>query len=125
LAVFQKLSIFAPMERTRRHISVLLLTVFLSALLASSLHRHPAVESHDPACAECVHHLPHAGHISSYAGPVADCVLCHFLGLPFVIMVATATLAAAVFLKGIPDVFCRPAAAVFLRHIQPRAPPVA
>jgi len=112
------------MERKRRHIGFLLLTVFLSAWLASSLHRHPAAVAGDPDCAECVHHLPHAGHISDYAGPVADCVLCHFLGLPFMIMLVAAFLPAATLLKEESDFIHSPSIAVFLRHLQPRAPPV-
>lgn len=112
------------MDRKRTHISILLLTIFLSALLASSLHRHPTRAVDHTECAKCVHHLPHAGHLSSYAGPAADCVLCHFQGLPYLMALVATFFIATILISDIRDVSSRPAIAVFLRHLRPRAPPV-
>lgn len=62
----------------------MLLAVFLPMFVVSSLHVHPVAHSATDECEECVHHLPHAGHIGSVAiGCFSDCVLCQFLSLPF------------------------------------------
>lgn len=50
----------------------------------SSVHRHASAESEATVCVDCSHHTPHAGHLSSAATWAHDCVLCQFLGLPFV-----------------------------------------
>lgn len=51
-------------------------------LLLSSLHCH-AVEG-KVECAECVQHLPHAGHFSQAGSAVDDCLLCQFVSLSYV-----------------------------------------
>ena len=71
---------------TRQHISALvLLAVFLPMLLLSSFHVHPESHVEGDYCKECVHHLPHAGHMGSLSVCSFDCVLCQFLTLPFLI----------------------------------------
>lgn len=71
---------------TRRHISaVVLLAVFLPMFLLSSFHVHPEAHWDGESCEECVHHLPHAGHISNLTVCSFDCVLCQFLTLPFLL----------------------------------------
>lgn len=71
---------------TRRHISaVVLLAVFLPMFMLSSFHVHPEAHSDGESCEECVHHLPHAGHISNLTVCSFDCVLCQFLTLPFLL----------------------------------------
>lgn len=70
----------------RRHISAMvLLAVFLPMLLLSSFHVHPEAHLEEDGCQECVHHLPHAGHIGSLTVSSFDCVLCQFLTLPFLL----------------------------------------
>lgn len=73
-------------ETTRRYYSSLvLLAVFLPMLLLSSFHVHPQSHVEGDYCKECVHHLPHAGHMGSLSVCSFDCVLCQFLTLPFLI----------------------------------------
>ncbi|MBR1667415.1 MAG: hypothetical protein IJ693_03935 [Bacteroidaceae bacterium] len=73
-------------ETTKRHISSwVLLAVFLPMLVLSSIHVHPADHSVAHSCKECVHHLPHSGHISSQTTCLFDCVLCQFISLPFLV----------------------------------------
>jgi hypothetical protein len=112
------------MEKARRVISFILLTVFLSAFVASSLHRHPAHEPDGVECAQCVHHLPHNGHIASYDGGLSDCVLCHFIGLPFVISLALAILPSARLIRTLFSSLRRPFVSAHLRLAPSRAPPV-
>lgn len=73
-------------ETPRRfYSSLVLLAVFLPILLLSSLHVHPQAHQEGHHCEECVHHQPHAGHISSMSVCSFDCVMCQFLTLPFLI----------------------------------------
>ena len=71
-------------QRKRHIIAWVLLAVFVPAVLASSLHTHPEVVDSAAECSQCAHHVPHDGHIGADNGGIRDCVLCHFLGLPFV-----------------------------------------
>lgn len=76
-------------ETTRRYYSSwVLLAVFLPMFVLSSLHVHPQAHYEEDYCEECLHHLPHAGHISSQTFCAFDCVLCQFLTLPFLIAAA-------------------------------------
>ena len=72
----------------RYYSSWVLLAVFLPMFVLSSLHVHPQAHDEEDYCEECVHHLPHAGHISSQTFCAFDCVLCQFLTLPFLIAAA-------------------------------------
>ncbi len=85
LAVLSVNRTFVGMKETKkRHFSSLtLLVVFLPMLVLSSLHIHSDVHPEESKCNECVHHLPHAGHIGSQTFCSFDCVLCQFLNLPF------------------------------------------
>lgn len=66
----------------RHSIALILLILFVSATGVSSLHRH---EEHLlPACEDCVHHHPHAGHLYDGDNDLDDCLLCHFLALPLI-----------------------------------------
>lgn len=107
------------MGQRRRILSFLLLAVFLPAVLASSLHRHPHEEAF--SCVDCHHE---SGHLLPGTGGIDDCVLCHFLGLPYIAALAATVLPLVVRLK---TDFCRqeqdiPAGS--LRHNRSRAPPV-
>ena len=69
-------------ETTKRYFSSwALLAVFLPMLLLSSFHVHPEAHVEGDDCEGCVHHLPHAGHISNLTVCSFDCVLCQFLTL--------------------------------------------
>jgi len=110
------------MEKMRRYIGVFLLTVFLAAYGTSSLHKHP--EQHEDAvCLECVQHH-HSNHIGTYDGGLSDCVLCHFLGLPFVIALASAILPGASLIRSLFTDLRRPFVSAHLRLAPSRAPPV-
>ena len=100
------------MEKRRRIWSILLLAVYLAAMSCVVSHRHEAPHFSELESAE------------SYSPGIADCVLCHFLWLPYVFALI------AVFL---PPVFairtiCIPErnyfVASFLGCLKSRAPPV-
>lgn len=112
------------MEKRRRILSILLLAVFLPAFAASILHTHPEAVPESEECAECVHHLPHAGHISADSGGLSDCVLCHFLGLPYVVSAAVAVLSGTALRQSFYRFADRPYLAAHLLKNHTRAPPV-
>ena len=112
------------MEKRRRILSLILLAVFLPAFFASILHTHQEAIEISAECTECVHHLPHAGHVRAYDGGFSDCLLCHFLGLPFVISLAAVILPAAHRFDFLYSFLSRPFVAAVVRLGQTRAPPV-
>ncbi len=69
------------MDRRRRRIGLAwaLLSVFVSMLLLSGLHRHEAVADAGTDCVECAHHIHHSGHLTIGFDHVDACVLCQFL----------------------------------------------
>ena len=112
------------MEKRRRILSLILLAVFLPAFFASILHTHQETIEISAECTECVHHLPHAGHVSASDGGFSDCLLCHFLGLPFIITLAAVILPAAHRFDFLYSFLSRPFVAAVVRLGQTRAPPV-
>lgn len=112
------------MEKRRRILSLILLAVFLPAFYASILHTHQEAVELTPECTECVHHLPHAGHVRAYDGGLSDCLLCQFLGLPYVITLAAVILAAASRFDFLYTFLNRPFVPSVVRLGQSRAPPV-
>ena len=101
-----------------------LLSVFLPMLLLSSLYVHEPSDAGEASCAECVNHIPHAGHISLQTIHTDNCVLCQFASLPFL---ATEVLVLAVMAVSASDCFVgRPTLCLAKagRVLQPRAPPV-
>ena len=71
----------------------ILMAVFIPMLFLASLHRHDTVgQSQEEVCYACLHHIHHDAHLNTMAHHTGDCVLCHFLSLPFL---AIATLAIA------------------------------
>ena len=83
------------MEKRRHIIATFLLAVLLPAFIVSFLHSHPEYPADEHECEECLHHHPHAGHIVAGSGSFSDCVLCHFLGIPFIATLAAAFLPSA------------------------------
>ena len=110
------------MELRRRIISILLLAVFLPALLASSLHRHHH-DSHEGAveCVDCHHQ---SGHLASGAQGLDECLLCQFLGLPFIIALLAAALPLDRRVEAFYGFLRQRVSPVGLRHNRSRAPPV-
>ena len=68
----------------RRITACALLAIMLTMLACSSLHHHTPVAIED-ICQECVNHVHHAGHFSSFHGSMHDCVLCLFLTLAYLV----------------------------------------
>ena len=110
------------MELKRRIISLLLLAVFVPAVFASSLHRHHHVS--EEASIECVDCHHHSGHLISAVQGIDDCVLCHFLGLPFVLALSALVLPPAMLLSGLAPRPQWAAVSSHIRHTRSRAPPV-
>lgn len=111
------------MEKARRIISFILLTVFLAAYGTSSLHKHQEHFEEDSVCAECVQHH-HRSHLSTFDGALSECVLCHFLGLPFIVTLALVILPAASLIRSLFTNLDRAVVSAHLRLALSRAPPV-
>jgi len=82
---------FAPeMNRQGKRIGLtwLLLSVFVSMLLLSGLHRHEFVASTAADCVECAHHVHHS-HYAASVDHLDDCLLCQFLHLIYTAAVTT------------------------------------
>ena len=61
----------------------LLLSVFVSMILLTGLHRHQPAADHATDCVECAHHVHHSGHLTAATEQLDDCVLCQFLSLVY------------------------------------------
>jgi hypothetical protein len=72
-------------DRKRQWYAWLLLGIFLPMFLAASMHVHEPVGSAGVECYYCVHHIHHDGHLAKSAICNGECVLCHFLSLPYLI----------------------------------------
>ena len=73
------------MNRQNHRIGIawLLLSVFVSMVLLSGMHRHEAVASAEADCIECAHHVHHSGHFTTSVDHLDDCLLCQFLHLVY------------------------------------------
>lgn len=113
------------MEKFRRIASTFLLAVYLTALAGVFSHRHEAPSlSHEPECEQCVNHMPHTGHLTAFSGGLSDCVLCHFLGLPYVYTQLAALLLPAFVYKSIDTLEQSKTVSAFSGLNLSRAPPV-
>lgn len=72
-------------ERRSRIFAIIMLAVFLPAWLQAVLHKHAPADLLEAECAECVHHLPHPGHLAPGSGEISACLLCQLLTLPIVL----------------------------------------
>lgn len=65
-----------------------LLLLFLLMQGVAALHTH---ETHvvEPICQECVHHLPHPGHLVGGPSHFDDCVICQLLAAPYLLPAPT------------------------------------
>ena len=83
------------MKRQRKRIisAWLLLSIFVSMMTLSSVHRHQPIADSANDCKECAHHVRHSAHFTMAYEHLDDCVLCQFLNL---IYTTTATLTVAI-----------------------------
>ena len=61
----------------------LLLSILVSMILLTGLHRHLPAANQASDCVECAHHVHHSGHLTATAEQLDDCVLCQFLSLVY------------------------------------------
>lgn len=108
----------------RRRIARLLLTLFLTMLAFTMLHRHQRVEEVGDSCELCISHIRHSGHWSAEHFSLQPCLLCELASLPFLQGAAPAFIVPiALFVLFTPRLDQRRALGV-LSFIIPRAPPV-
>ena len=113
-----------PANNRRRIASILLLAVFLSMLLFSSLHIHPDQTLTQDECTDCVaHHC--GGHIGQQTLSFDDCVLCQFLTLPMAIASVAAVVFINIICKQRPNTHRPLVWNTFWGHIVTRGPPFA
>ena len=74
------------MKRQRKRIisAWLLLSIFVSIMMLSTLHRHHPIADPATYCEACTHHVHHSGHFTTAYEHLDDCVLCQFISLTFV-----------------------------------------
>ena len=108
---------------TGRKISAFILSaVFLPALVASSVHRHhPDGHEGTVECVDCHHQ---SGHLASGAQGLDECLLCQFLGLPFIVALLAAALPLDRRVEAFYGFLRQRVSPVGLRHNRSRAPPV-
>lgn len=76
--------------KTRRKVTALvMLTLYVSILFSSCFHIHSDNLFAAGECDQCVHHLPHSGHLTAGGGLQHDCLLCQFLSLVYVAAAVT------------------------------------
>ena len=112
------------MEKRKRIAALLMLVVYLAAFTFSYTHRHEAVVNITEECEDCVHHLPHPGHLTALGGGISDCVLCHFIGLPFIVSLLTVVAAVTLECYRVSSAPRTELQEQHLRLRQSRAPPV-
>ena len=52
-------------------------------LLLAAFHWHDDETGKANACVECVHHVPHSGHLTAQSLSIDNCLLCQFHALPY------------------------------------------
>ena len=52
-------------------------------LIGVSLHHHEHQVSVEETCADCQHHVHHAGHLTAQAVDFHECMLCQLHSLPY------------------------------------------
>ena len=90
--LFIKFAADMTIEKRRISVSRLLLLVFLSMLLVTSLHTHGGYVA-DTVCTDCVNHAPHAGHLSNGTIHMDNCLLCQLSTLPYLVPIVIFTVA--------------------------------
>lgn len=61
----------------------LLISIYISMMLLSGLHRHLPTTNTAIDCAECTQHVHHSGHFIAAGDHLDDCVLCQFTNLVY------------------------------------------
>lgn len=99
-----------------------LLLLFLLMQGVAALHTH---ESHvvEPICQECIHHLPHPGHLVDGPSHLDDCVICQLLAAPYLLPAYSplAEVSAALPILALYDYACVPSCEQMAPPL--RAPP--
>ena len=111
-------------ERRSQILAIIMLAVFLPAWLQATLHKHAPVDLHETECAECVHHLPHQGHLSAGDGEISACLLCQLLVLPVVLAPTLSLPCFKQVKKTLLTVLRSRISSLHTRRTQSRAPPV-
>lgn len=70
-------------EQRRDCFARILLSVFVPMLLLVTFHWHENEAGNADACVECVHHVPHSGHLTAQSLSIDNCLLCQFHALPY------------------------------------------
>jgi hypothetical protein len=71
-------------EIKRKLASWALLSVFVPMMMLAAFHVHQGSGVAESECVECLHHIHHAGHLTTAAANIHNCVLCQFISLPFI-----------------------------------------
>ena len=90
--VFRTFARMREIGRKRVWYARLLLCVFLPVLIMSSVHIHQPSANSSVECYACLHHIHHDGHLTSASYSIDNCLLCHFLSLPYVAAAMVAVL---------------------------------
>lgn len=76
----------------------ILLAVFLSAMVVSTIHRHE-LSSESFACSDCANHVHHQGHLLDGSLQIDHCLVCQFLSTTY-LATATVVLAFSLLFRG-------------------------
>lgn len=71
------------LRNKRQRYAWILLSIFVPMLMLASLHVHKQQADVSAECYSCLHHLHHSGHLQTTTFHGDNCVLCHFLSLPY------------------------------------------
>lgn len=70
--------------KTKRTLSAwTLLSIFVSMMMLSGLHRHHIDADVAADCVECAHHVHH-GHLSAASEHPDECLLCQFISFTYI-----------------------------------------
>ncbi len=110
--------------KKRQIAAMILLSIFIPMMVIMYTHVHQEEPVTNGVCTLCMHHIHHAGHLSSQGTTVHDCLICQLLSMPFVLP-ALAILASYIILT----VRIRRQTILFMPVLRisnksPRAPPV-
>ena len=103
--------------------SAALLAVILPLVFLAPYHHHAHEAAETDPCEACLHHRPHAAHLSSDSS-LPDCLICQFLSVQFTPGNQSVV---RLFRQVVGNVFTEPVSAsacLFTPSIPARAPPV-
>ncbi len=110
--------------RTRSRISaVFLLAVMLSMIFGVSLHNHGEQASVTETCAECQHHVHHAGHLTVQSVDFHECPLCQLHSVPYLMPSILHLAVVSCFILSGYAILCERCINDIIAVYSPRAPP--